>query len=104
PKHPRGAAGRLRRLAPALRAVGLRIEFGKRDGHNRRRLITIVRSSESKGKSPSARADAPDFDLLQADGRDGADGHLPDRSSRSVEVPAPVPDLDPDAAARDALR
>jgi hypothetical protein len=40
PPNPRALSGRLRRLAPALRSIGIVMRF-EREGHDRRRLITI---------------------------------------------------------------
>ena len=40
PPNARALSGRLRRLAPALRGIGIVMSFG-REGHDRRRLITI---------------------------------------------------------------
>jgi hypothetical protein len=40
PANARALSGRLRRLAPALRSIGLVMRF-EREGHDRRRLITI---------------------------------------------------------------
>jgi hypothetical protein len=42
PPNARALSGRLRRLAPALRGLGIVMAF-ERDGHDRRRLITIER-------------------------------------------------------------
>ena len=42
PPNARALSGRLRRLAPALRGIGIVMAFG-RDGHDRRRLISIKR-------------------------------------------------------------
>jgi hypothetical protein len=40
PPNARALSNRLRRLAPALRGIGIVMSFG-REGHDRRRLITI---------------------------------------------------------------
>jgi hypothetical protein len=42
PSNGRALSGRLRRLAPALRSIGIVLSFG-REGHDRRRLITITK-------------------------------------------------------------
>jgi hypothetical protein len=46
PPNPRALAGRLRRLAPALRGIGLLMTFEQR-GHDRRRLIFMKRSTDA---------------------------------------------------------
>jgi len=44
PKSPRALSGVLRRLAANLRRIGIAIEFGKSNGSNSRRLISIRRT------------------------------------------------------------
>jgi hypothetical protein len=53
PKSSRALSGRLRRLVTALRAVGVHLEFDKREG-DKRRLILIewVGSDEEKSGPP----------------------------------------------------
>ena len=46
PQTPRGMAGVLRRLAPALRLHGIVVEFHMGTDHARKRLITITRMSD----------------------------------------------------------
>jgi hypothetical protein len=41
PKAPNGLSGQLRRLAPALRTVGIEVVFDRAGETSRRRLITI---------------------------------------------------------------
>ena len=53
PKSPRGLSGRLRRAATFLRASGIEITFGKREGHDRDRTI-IITGPENRGEKPSA--------------------------------------------------
>jgi hypothetical protein len=57
PKDATRLSGRLRRLAPALRAVGVAINLDDRDGHDRTRTITISRPVH-KGFSASAASAA----------------------------------------------
>jgi hypothetical protein len=47
PPNARALSGRLRRLAPALRGIGIVMVF-EREGHDRRRLITIRRQEASR--------------------------------------------------------
>jgi hypothetical protein len=64
PRTPRGLSGILRRLAPALLTVaGLSLKFGERDGHDRRRVLSIERSP---CKTPSAPS-APSADVVTTD-------------------------------------
>jgi hypothetical protein len=46
PKDGKGLSNTLRRLAPNLRESGIQVEFS-REGHTRRRLITIRKGTES---------------------------------------------------------
>ncbi len=53
PKSPRGISGAIRRLSPALRAVGINITFGR--GHDR--YISIERDrAEKAGETPTRQA------------------------------------------------
>jgi hypothetical protein len=45
PPNARALSGRLRRLAPALRGIGIAMAFA-REGHDRRRLITITKAGD----------------------------------------------------------
>jgi hypothetical protein len=54
PKDATRLSGRLRRLAPALRAVGVAINLDDRDGHDRTRTITISRKPVHTAFSASA--------------------------------------------------
>lgn len=69
PKTPRGLAGELRRLAPALRQHGIAIEFA-RTGHERQRIILLMREhggTEPSASSAGAIASRPDAES-RADG------------------------------------
>jgi hypothetical protein len=48
PPNARALSGRLRRLAPALRGIGIVMAFG-REGHDRRRLISIKKQEACNG-------------------------------------------------------
>lgn len=81
PKSARGISGELRSLAPALRALGYVVEFGDRQGRDRRRVIHLARAEEraagpSASSASSAEARPPDSGPAdRADGwADGADG------------------------------
>lgn len=43
PKTPEGMRSRLKRLAPSLKLIGLEVEFGQREAHTGRRMITVRR-------------------------------------------------------------
>ena len=80
PVTPRAMSGALRRLAPALRSVGIGVETGIREGRGRDRIIVLT-------ALPSAtvryRPHASDCKQRAADGADDADGSMP---SLSVEL------------------
>jgi len=57
PQTPRALSGALRRLAPALRRVGLRVEWW-REAHTGRRLVEIAEAGQS-GHRPSPPSPAP---------------------------------------------
>jgi hypothetical protein len=65
PKTPRGLAGLLRSLAPALRATGVEILFDLREGKNRDRLIRLASADRPlpqdgvSGPSASSASSAP---------------------------------------------
>jgi hypothetical protein len=70
PQSPRGLAGALRRLAPALRAAGLQVDPAARVGHDRRREIAIRRSQGTDRPHRPHRPPAPiheDFSVPDAD-------------------------------------
>jgi hypothetical protein len=57
PKTPRGLAGHLKRIAPNLRGVGIWVKEATPQGHDRKRVLSIVNKSlspESRGIQPSA--------------------------------------------------
>ena len=65
PKNPRALSGALRRLAPALRTIGIMVDFNK-EGHAKTRVITIevvspdnVREFASAPTAPSATGVKP---------------------------------------------
>jgi hypothetical protein len=51
PRTPRALSGQLRRLAPALRGVGIDVSFEKETGGSRQRLVRL--SHEGSGEQPS---------------------------------------------------
>lgn len=59
PTSPRAFAGRLRRVAPALRAVGMEVSFGRK-GHGGRRWIEMW-LAEPSPPSPSSPCPPPSF-------------------------------------------
>jgi hypothetical protein len=54
PATPRALSGRLRRVAPNLRRLGIDIEFARGTGRNRERRIIISTSADRAGDRPSA--------------------------------------------------
>jgi len=59
PQSARALSGRLRRAAPALRAAGIQLSFGRATDRGRARTISIFRLPESRGALPSAPSDGP---------------------------------------------
>lgn len=53
PDTPRALSSRLRRAAPFLRKAGIQIDFGGREGHTGKRLITLLTGPDWVGKTPS---------------------------------------------------
>jgi hypothetical protein len=89
PQGPRQLSGALRRIAPNLRRVGFQLDFGRKAGGKRSRLITLEWSRQTP--SPSARpSQAAENPSTGWDGtRDGqADGPI----NRSVDRPSPEND------------
>jgi hypothetical protein len=83
PKTPRAMSGALRRIAPALRKLGYRVDFAK-VGHARTRVITLetpqtkdARSADNANHRPH-RPHRPQNGggKARADGADGADGRM----------------------------
>jgi primase-polymerase (primpol)-like protein len=70
PRNARTLAGRLRRLAPNLRRLGVDVEC-RREGRGRQRLVTLRRMDKAAGfaSAPSAPSAASSRKDLGADGR-----------------------------------
>jgi hypothetical protein len=63
---PRQVADALRRLAPALRRVGIDVTFGEREAHTRRRIIAVEKvGADASPSSPSSPS--PDFRPVSGD-------------------------------------
>jgi hypothetical protein len=83
PKQPHTLAGRIRRLAPALRRLGVSIEFD-RSGHDRTRMIRVRQlleqtGNQASGASASVRNGSEASDLRTL--ADAADALFPTSSS-----------------------
>lgn len=86
PRTPRGMSSAIRRLAPALRTIGIHVDLGDRT--NKARLITI-RPPDSRGNGPSPPSPptpARDFWGASGDGRNG-------QPSPTVAQPSPTSSL-----------
>jgi hypothetical protein len=87
PKSPRGLAGKLRRLAPNLRRVGIETTF---DRDKRARSIRLTRASvgdePSSPSPPSPAHDSPAAENMMDDGGDRGDAKSGDNKS-----PGPPP-------------
>src|SRR5262249_22105771 len=60
PGNPRGMSGRLKRLAPNLRSVGIFVEWARKEDKKRTRIIRLTRQQESKRDFASEPSDASD--------------------------------------------
>jgi hypothetical protein len=59
PKSPRALSGALRRIAPNLRVIGITVDFDRDESASKRvRIITISRSPDNLGETPSESSDA----------------------------------------------
>jgi hypothetical protein len=81
PATPRALAGRLRRAAPALRAVGVEVGFGRATDRGRARTASIFRRPAGVGAPPSEPSDRPKppeniFDINWLTGVRCADGSI----------------------------
>jgi hypothetical protein len=76
PKRHNALSNKLRRVAPALRKIGIHID-SKRTGHDRTRIITITRRPDYRPERSSASlassADAPDHSKINNLSPDNAD-------------------------------
>jgi len=91
PKTPRKLSGDLRRLAPNLRRIGIDVQFPKPGGHEKRRLLEIVKVSEQPS-APSAGTDSAGLN-----GEGGSFGE-PSATVRSEDIPSAVSDSKHDSA------
>jgi hypothetical protein len=104
PKTGRGLAGALRRLAPALRGVGIAICFGRDGAHSNKRRVTIEAAPDFAGVQPSAPSASSAADTSQdLNGQCLADGCSaivnPDRPQPSADRPQdPVRTIEPSAS------
>jgi hypothetical protein len=96
PRTPRAFAGRVRRIAPALRLAGVSVR-SEREGHDRRRILSLKKQGE-KSSAPSAVFAMASLSEKPADGEaDGAD--RADGAARTVRTiadgwPEPLPSAD----------
>jgi hypothetical protein len=72
PDGPRALSARLRRVATALRAIGIEAEFDYREGHKRDRKIKLLWSTTQREDSGPETSAAPDRSPMtdNGDGRD----------------------------------
>jgi len=73
PSTPRALAGALRRVAPALRSVGVAIEFSRSTDQHHARIIELMRGEQSPNGS-SERSEPSEADPTVARTSDGTDG------------------------------
>lgn len=75
PATPRGLSARLTRAAPALRTVGLEVEYLGQQGHGRARTWFLAEKTRKQPSAPSATAQSQASP--QVSGPPGADGSEP---------------------------
>lgn len=73
PRSPRGFSSELRRLAPALRALGVDVDFERR-GHGRARMMCLRRGALDRPHRPRRPETAAAARSSPADGPPGPDG------------------------------
>jgi hypothetical protein len=74
PSSARGIAERVKRLAPALRSVGLEVEYERDSGAKRSRTYTFTRRPDKDGTTPSGPS-APSERPADVRNHDAAAGH-----------------------------
>jgi hypothetical protein len=97
PKSARSLSGRLRRLAPNLRAAGITVDFGKDGrGGGRRRVITIARAEEGRKQPspPSPPPPGPENAGGNADGGDANNAVGAQVGTAGARLPSPTEALD----------
>jgi hypothetical protein len=67
PDTPRALSNRLHRAAPFLRKAGIQIEFGGREGHTGKRLITLAANPEWVGETSSPSSPSSPTESNQLD-------------------------------------
>ena len=75
PSSPRSLSGKLRRVAPFLRKMGVEIKFGEREGRARNRIIRIAAPASIRTESSASSAlSAQEDDPSPVEEHDSADG------------------------------
>ena len=98
PRSPRAVAGALKRITPALRAVGVTVEHSREAGGSRTRLITLTRSADDANRDPASQPSQPSRQAAdQPERRDGSrDGLRPTPADPgTVGTVAVQPSLEP---------
>jgi hypothetical protein len=93
PHSARGMSGAVKRLAPALRAVGIDVEFGQRTKQGRPITIHQAPQPEKEGKGPSPSSPpSPDSASAGVDTGLGGDGRGDGSTTRPSPGSRPSPD------------
>ena len=71
PKTPQTLSNRLKRLATILRATGVEVELGSRQGHARRRIITIRKDTQKTARTVLKNDDTMQNNLFDAVAHEG---------------------------------
>jgi hypothetical protein len=89
PQSPRGLAGALRRLAPALRTHGIEVSTARRPGGNRERCITIDHARPNDRRNEPSRPSRPSQAQQNTDDSPGRSGTVEDdRSTPDLPIPS----------------
>jgi len=101
PRSPQSLGGALRRLAPNLRAAGIEVDFDRKPGHGRQRLIKLAATpSDLSGASDTVTSTDGDVPTVSSDARlDGQTGR-PGTSSDNDTPQTPSDDTPADESGR----
>lgn len=107
PKRPHSLSGRLRRLAPNLRAVGIQVEFFHSTDSSHRRLVKIVQAARQRERECIGASEPSEASDGSAQGKVRETGYASDapaseerpRASESVRGAS-----EPDATSKNSVR
>src|SRR5262249_55628309 len=92
PKQAHTLSGRLRRITPNLRAVGVVVEFDRQPGGKRTRTVRLTRSGKvGEGASQAAQPSRNGGSHAETNGHPGRSGDAPPDPGRSIARKRPGP-------------